>query len=224
MRPEKSEVADPRFSKSTALALEKQARERERRSRAAGDHAVRVAAWPSPWRHLCLWSSPPSQARQGSQGQVTAWGGRVQVGMWAGPDRLRLQGRSVDGGWPGWLRPLSTARVAFSFSDGCGSLTQAPALFNRATAGAAGVQFRAQKTCLMRREKPRLAELGCGSRFSTRAASVYERLWRTQSRVVKTMHLGRCRFRAFSFATSPWNCCAGACNGSGCSRIGGCTV
>jgi len=65
MRPEKHEVADPRFSKSTALALEKQARERQVRSRAAGEHAVRVAAWPSPWRHLCLWSSPPSQAHEG---------------------------------------------------------------------------------------------------------------------------------------------------------------
>lgn len=36
MRPEKSEVADPRFSKSTALALEKQAREREREEISSG--------------------------------------------------------------------------------------------------------------------------------------------------------------------------------------------
>ena len=45
----------------------------------------------------------------GTQGQVTAWEDPVQVDMWARADRIRLQGRSVDGGWPGWLRPLSTA-------------------------------------------------------------------------------------------------------------------
>ena len=45
----------------------------------------------------------------GAQGQVTAWEDPVQVDMWARADRIRLQGRSVDGGWPGWLRPLSTA-------------------------------------------------------------------------------------------------------------------
>ena len=57
----------------------------------------------------------------GTQGQVTAWEDPVQVDMWARADRIRLQGRSVDGGWPGWLRPLSNARVVSSFSDVYGS-------------------------------------------------------------------------------------------------------
>ena len=125
----------------------------------------------------------------GAQGQVTAWEDPVQVDMWARADRIRLQGRSVDGGWPGWLRPLSNARVVSSFSDVYGSLTQAPALFNRATAGAAGVRFRAQRPYAKRkgvscRNWPKLS---CGCRFSTRATSIYERLWRTESRVGKTM-------------------------------------
>ena len=46
MRPEKSEVADPRFSKSTALALEKQARERERERGDLERQGTMLSGWP----------------------------------------------------------------------------------------------------------------------------------------------------------------------------------